>query len=338
MPSASAPPPWQPDQARQAHPHPEWRQHLQRRHHPQQWHVEHQQRPRAARAHADDQHHVCQLRHLAGRRHLRTDHARSPADFVRICLMSRVQPDGQRRRCWSRCVSKAVGSLILNGTNAFTGGTVINNYTLTIGSDMALGAVPNNPATNITFTGTGTLQAGVAGHHQQPHHHDDQQRDGLVRQQQSLHHQQRHHRPRGLGKAVNRGAQPLRPTPTRCQLPQECRHPQRLRPQRERHQRPRHGQPHLLQWRRPPVHWRDTSGRTITNLAGGATFDVNNTNSNNSYQPVRNILLDITFYIRNGIGTKRSFTNICSQNKINSFWNHIWTGAFAGWVFLTTGS
>ncbi len=50
------------------------------------------------------------------------------------------------------------GKLTLSGTNTFTGGTVIGAGTLNINTDAALGTAPSPAATNITFSGNGTLQ------------------------------------------------------------------------------------------------------------------------------------------------------------------------------------
>ncbi len=52
------------------------------------------------------------------------------------------------------------GLLALRGTNLFSGGTTLQQGVLAIIGDAALGAVPASPATNITFTGNATLQAG----------------------------------------------------------------------------------------------------------------------------------------------------------------------------------
>ncbi len=53
------------------------------------------------------------------------------------------------------------GTLILSGTSAYTGGTTINAGTLSISTDLNLGAAPGAPATNITLNG-GTLQITAA--------------------------------------------------------------------------------------------------------------------------------------------------------------------------------
>ncbi len=53
------------------------------------------------------------------------------------------------------------GTLILTGSNTYSGGTFITNGTLNIAADSALGAVPPNPTTNVSFNGnyfTSTLQ------------------------------------------------------------------------------------------------------------------------------------------------------------------------------------
>ena len=47
----------------------------------------------------------------------------------------------------------------LTGNNTFSGGTTINEGTLAISADAALGAVPASPATNLTFAAAGVLQA-----------------------------------------------------------------------------------------------------------------------------------------------------------------------------------
>lgn len=50
------------------------------------------------------------------------------------------------------------GDLTLLGSNTYTGGTTIYSGTLSINSDAALGAVPNEATTNIVFASGGTLQ------------------------------------------------------------------------------------------------------------------------------------------------------------------------------------
>ncbi len=55
------------------------------------------------------------------------------------------------------------GTLVLNGANTYTGGTIVGQGILNINSDASLGAVPGAPATNLTLNGAGTLQAGVTG-------------------------------------------------------------------------------------------------------------------------------------------------------------------------------
>ncbi len=55
------------------------------------------------------------------------------------------------------------GSLALSGTNSYSGGTTVNGGTLSINADAALGAVPAAAATNLTFGGNSTLQAGASG-------------------------------------------------------------------------------------------------------------------------------------------------------------------------------
>ena len=50
------------------------------------------------------------------------------------------------------------GTETLSGSNSYAGGTSIGGGTLAINADVALGAVPASPATNITFFGNGTLQ------------------------------------------------------------------------------------------------------------------------------------------------------------------------------------
>jgi fibronectin-binding autotransporter adhesin len=57
------------------------------------------------------------------------------------------------------------GTVVLNSglANTYTGGTTITGGLLNINSDTALGTAPSVPATNLTFTGNATLQAGAAG-------------------------------------------------------------------------------------------------------------------------------------------------------------------------------
>jgi autotransporter-associated beta strand protein len=54
------------------------------------------------------------------------------------------------------------GALTLSATNTYSGGTLINNGTLSVKADVGLGAVPSPAKTNITFSGNGTLQWGAA--------------------------------------------------------------------------------------------------------------------------------------------------------------------------------
>ncbi|HSJ03544.1 MAG TPA: autotransporter-associated beta strand repeat-containing protein, partial [Verrucomicrobium sp.] len=68
----------------------------------------------------------------------------------------------------SRSLTKSgSGRLVLTGFNTYSGGTIINAGVLQIGitagsthtnADAALGAVPSSAATNVTFSGTSTLQ------------------------------------------------------------------------------------------------------------------------------------------------------------------------------------
>ncbi len=53
------------------------------------------------------------------------------------------------------------GTLVLTGSNAYSGGTFLSSGILNINGDAALGAVPGSASTNLTFSG-GTLQAGAA--------------------------------------------------------------------------------------------------------------------------------------------------------------------------------
>jgi autotransporter-associated beta strand protein len=52
------------------------------------------------------------------------------------------------------------GTVTLTGSNTYSGGTSLNAGTLDIHADSALGAVPASASTNVTFTGSATLQAG----------------------------------------------------------------------------------------------------------------------------------------------------------------------------------
>ncbi len=54
------------------------------------------------------------------------------------------------------------GTLMLSGSNGYSGGTTISGGTLNINADAALGTAPASPAANITFSGNGALQAGAA--------------------------------------------------------------------------------------------------------------------------------------------------------------------------------
>jgi autotransporter-associated beta strand protein len=53
------------------------------------------------------------------------------------------------------------GNVTLSGSNSYGGGTAINAGTLNVAGDASLGAVPTSPATNLTFAGNATLQAGA---------------------------------------------------------------------------------------------------------------------------------------------------------------------------------
>lgn len=53
------------------------------------------------------------------------------------------------------------GTVVLTGTNSYSGGTNLTGGVLNINSDAALGAVPGAPTNNLNFSG-GTLQAGAA--------------------------------------------------------------------------------------------------------------------------------------------------------------------------------
>ena len=54
------------------------------------------------------------------------------------------------------------GTLALTGSNTYSGGTILQQGSLSVNSDAALGAVPAVPSTNITFAGNSTLQAGAS--------------------------------------------------------------------------------------------------------------------------------------------------------------------------------
>ncbi len=56
----------------------------------------------------------------------------------------------------------SAGKLTLSGSNTYSGGTTLAAGTLDVTSDAALGAVPSSTSTNITFSGTASLQAGAA--------------------------------------------------------------------------------------------------------------------------------------------------------------------------------
>jgi fibronectin-binding autotransporter adhesin len=56
-------------------------------------------------------------------------------------------------------VKSTAGTVTLSGANTFSGGTTISGGVLNINADVALGAVPSSPATNLTFSGNGILQA-----------------------------------------------------------------------------------------------------------------------------------------------------------------------------------
>ena len=64
--------------------------------------------------------------------------------------------------CSNALVKAGSGTMVLSGTNANTGGTTMQGGTLNINSDAALGTAPASPATNVTFSGNSTLQAGAA--------------------------------------------------------------------------------------------------------------------------------------------------------------------------------
>ncbi len=54
------------------------------------------------------------------------------------------------------------GQISLSGNNSYSGGTFISSGALAINADAALGTVPANPQTNLTFTGNGTLRSSAA--------------------------------------------------------------------------------------------------------------------------------------------------------------------------------
>ena len=54
------------------------------------------------------------------------------------------------------------GIVAFANSNTYSGGTTIGGGILNVNADAALGAVPALPATNVTFSGNGTLQAGAA--------------------------------------------------------------------------------------------------------------------------------------------------------------------------------
>ncbi len=56
-------------------------------------------------------------------------------------------------------VKIGAGTLSLTGSNSYIG-TTVSAGTLRINADAALGSVPSSPATNLTFSGNSTLQAG----------------------------------------------------------------------------------------------------------------------------------------------------------------------------------
>ncbi|MGA2063424.1 MAG: autotransporter-associated beta strand repeat-containing protein [Thermoguttaceae bacterium] len=53
------------------------------------------------------------------------------------------------------------GNVTLSGSNSYGGGTTLNAGTLNIAGDTSLGTAPAGPATNLTFAGNATLQAGA---------------------------------------------------------------------------------------------------------------------------------------------------------------------------------
>jgi autotransporter-associated beta strand protein/parallel beta-helix repeat protein len=54
------------------------------------------------------------------------------------------------------------GNVTLSGSNSYGGGTTLNAGTLNIAGDTSLGTAPASPATNLTFAGNATLQAGAS--------------------------------------------------------------------------------------------------------------------------------------------------------------------------------
>ncbi|MEI8375853.1 MAG: autotransporter-associated beta strand repeat-containing protein [Planctomycetota bacterium] len=53
-------------------------------------------------------------------------------------------------------------TLLLTGSNTYSGPTIVSAGTLNINADTSLGTAPASPTTNITFSGNSTLQAGAA--------------------------------------------------------------------------------------------------------------------------------------------------------------------------------